>query len=112
MIDPRLERAASELETEPAAGACACFIYGAGRTGPAVAPPRGSGMKTSELIYKGSIIGAMITAPSLAAFAIVWSIGADLAVAAGAGAAAHVAALFVSFKFAGRILARRQSSGG
>ena len=72
----------------------------------------GGGMGTRELLYKGSAIGAMITAPSLAAFAIAWSQTGDMALAAGVAAAAHVGALVVACKVAKRFLVRRAAPEG
>ncbi len=69
-------------------------------------------MGTRELLYKGSAIGAMITAPSLAAFALVWGYTDDMALAAGVAAAAHVGALVVAFKVAKRFLIKRTTPEG
>jgi len=70
------------------------------------------GMGTRELLYKGSVLGAMITGPSLAAFAAVWAYSGDMAVAAVAAAAVHVGALVVAFRFARRFLVRGAPPGG
>ncbi len=69
-------------------------------------------MGTRELLYKGSAIGAMITAPSLAAFALVWWYTGDMAVAAGVAAAAHVGALVMAFKIARKFLVKRTTPEG
>ncbi|MCY4252804.1 MAG: hypothetical protein OXU86_02300 [Thaumarchaeota archaeon] len=69
-------------------------------------------MGTRELLYKGSVLGAMITGPSLVAFAAVWHYSGDMAAAAGVAAAVHVGALVMAFKFAKRFLVRGVPPGG
>lgn len=70
-----------------------------------------SGMGSRELLYKGSVLGAMITGPSLAAFAAAWHYTGDMAVAAGVAAAVHVGALVMAFRFARRFLVRSAPRG-
>ncbi len=68
--------------------------------------PGGSGLKTSELLYKGSIIGMVVTLPSLATFMLVWHFADDLIVAAVASAIVYAVSMVASFKIAKVISAK------
>lgn len=74
-------------------------------------PPKESGMKTSQMLYKGSIIGAMVTIPSLVAFILTWHFSDDLLVSAIVGAIVHGIALVASFKVAKIISNKAPASG-
>ena len=69
--------------------------------------PKGSNIKTSEMIYRGSIICVIVTIPSLAAFMLTWHFSMDLITAGVVGAGVHIVSLIFGFKVANKIIVKR-----
>lgn len=72
-------------------------------------PPR---LTTKEIIRKGSIIGAIVTAPSLAVFFLVWVALDDLTIGAVCGVVTHFIAMGFSLKISRRLLVGNDSGSG
>lgn len=66
-------------------------------------------LTTKEVVKKGSIIGAIVTVPSLAVFFAVWVVLDDMIIGAVSGVITHFAAMGFSLKISRRLLT---GSGG
>lgn len=62
------------------------------------------GLSTREIIKKGSIIGAIVTGPSLVVFYLVWLVLDDIMIGAIAGVIVHFIAMGFSLKISKRLL--------
>ena len=69
-------------------------------------------LTTKEIIRKGSIIGAIVTAPSLAVFFLVWVALDDLTIGAVCGVVTHFIAMGFSLKISRRLLVGNDSGSG
>ncbi|RDJ32478.1 MAG: hypothetical protein DWQ18_07590 [Crenarchaeota archaeon] len=67
-------------------------------------------LSTKDIMAKGSIIGVLVTAPSLAAFAISWLILDDLIKSAIIGGVIHFVALGFSFKISKKFFTTKPDS--
>lgn len=61
-------------------------------------------LTTKEIVKKGSIIGAIVTVPSLTVFFAVWVVLDDMMVAAVSGVITHFVAMGFSLKISRRLL--------
>lgn len=69
-----------------------------------------TGLTTREVVVKGSIIGAIVTVPSLVIFFVVWMLLDDLMVGAIAGVIAHFVAMGFSLKISKKLLIKKDGS--
>ena len=67
-------------------------------------------LSTKDIVAKGSIIGVIVTAPSLAAFGISWLILDDLIKSAIIGGVVHFIALGFSFKISKKFFTTKPDS--
>jgi len=65
------------------------------------------GLTTREIVIRGSIIGGIVTVPSLAVFFVVWLVLEDLMVGAIAGVITHFVAMGFSLKISKRLLIKK-----
>ncbi len=61
-------------------------------------------LTTKEIVKKGSIIGAIVTVPSLAVFFAVWVVLDDMMIGAVSGGITHFVAMGFSLKVSKRLL--------
>ena len=61
-------------------------------------------LTTKEIVKKGSIIGAIVTVPSLAVFFAVWVVLDDMIIGAVSGVITHFVAMGFSLKISKRLL--------
>ena len=66
-------------------------------------------LTTGEIIKKGSIIGAIVTVPSLIVFILVWLALDDIMIGAIAGVITHFVAMGFSLKLSRRLLMGKES---
>ena len=66
-----------------------------------------SKLKISEIILKGTIMGAIVTIPSIIAFLISWVILDNLITAAIVGGVVHFIAMGFSLKISKKILVKK-----
>ena len=67
--------------------------------------PKPVKLTTKEIIKKGSIIGAIVTIPSLIVFFLMWILLDDLMIGAISGVITHFVAMGFSLKISRRLLA-------
>lgn len=67
-----------------------------------------AGLSRRDLLVKGSMLGAIITVPTLAVFLSLWAVTGELLMPAIAGAAVHFVAMAFSIKIAKKILVKRE----
>lgn len=67
-----------------------------------------AGLSRRDLLVKGSMLGAIITVPTLAVFLSLWAVTGELLMPAIAGAAVHFVAMAFSIKIAKKILIKRE----
>lgn len=67
-----------------------------------------AGLSRRDLLVKGSMLGAIITVPTLVVFLSLWAVTGELLMPAIAGAAVHFVAMAFSMKIAKRILIKRE----
>jgi len=65
------------------------------------------GLTTREIVIRGSIIGGIVTVPSLVVFFVVWLVLEDLMVGAIAGVITHFVAMGFSLKISKRLLIKK-----
>lgn len=65
------------------------------------------GLTTKEILVRGSMMGAIVTVPSLAVFFVAWVLLEDLMVGAIAGVITHFVAMGFSLKISRRLLVRK-----
>ncbi len=61
-------------------------------------------LTTKEIVKRGSIIGAIVTVPSLAVFFAVWVVLDDMIIGAVSGVVTHFVAMGFSLKISKRLL--------
>ena len=66
-----------------------------------------SQLKISEIIFKGTIMGAIVTIPSIIAFLITWIVLDNLITAIIVGAIVHFIAMGFSLKISKKILVKK-----
>lgn len=66
--------------------------------------PKPAKLTTREIIKKGSIIGAIVTVPSLIVFFLMWVVLDDLMIGAISGVITHFVAMGFSLKISRRLL--------
>ena len=69
--------------------------------------PTKSKLKISEIIFKGTIMGAIVTIPSIIAFLITWIVLDNLITAIIVGAIVHFIAMGFSLKISKKILVKK-----
>ena len=69
--------------------------------------PTKSKLKISEIIFKGTIMGAIVTIPSIIAFLITWIVLDNLITAIIVGAIVHFIAMGFSLKISKTILVKK-----
>lgn len=67
-----------------------------------------AGLSQRDLLVKGSMLGAIITVPTLAVFLSLWAVTGELLMPAIAGATVHFVAMAFSIKIAKKILIKRE----
>ena len=67
-----------------------------------------AGLSRRDLLVKGSMLGAIITVPTLVVFLSLWVVTGELLMPAIAGAAVHFVAMAFSIKIAKKILIKRE----
>ncbi|MYJ27774.1 MAG: hypothetical protein F4097_03280 [Cenarchaeum sp. SB0672_bin_9] len=63
-------------------------------------------LSTKDIFVRGSILGAIITVPSVSTFLILWYITGEMIIPAVVAAAVHFATMMLSYKFAKKILVK------
>ena len=66
-----------------------------------------SKLKISEIIFKGTIMGAIVTIPSIIVFLITWTVLDNLITAIIVGAIVHFIAMGFSLKISKKILIKK-----
>ena len=66
-----------------------------------------SQLKISEIIFKGTIMGAIVTIPSIIVFLITWTVLDNLITAIIVGAIVHFIAMGFSLKISKKILIKK-----
>ena len=66
-----------------------------------------SQLKISEIIFKGTIMGAIVTIPSIIVFLITWTVLDNLLTAIIVGAIVHFIAMGFSLKISKKILIKK-----
>jgi len=69
--------------------------------------PTKSKLKISEIIFKGTIMGAIVTIPSIIVFLITWTVLDNLITAIILGAIVHFIAMGFSLKISKKILIKK-----
>ena len=69
-------------------------------------------LTTKDIVKKGSLIGVIVTGPSLLVFFLAWVVLDDLMIGAIAGVIAHFIAMGFSLKISRRLLVGRDSPDG
>ena len=69
--------------------------------------PTKSKLKISEIIFKGTIMGAIVTIPSIIVFLITWTVLDNLITAIIVGAIVHFIAMGFSLKISKKILIKK-----
>lgn len=69
-------------------------------------------LSTRDVFVRGSILGAIITVPSVATFLVLWYVTGDMVTPAIVAAAVHFAVMILAYKIAKKILVKRPDSNG
>ena len=69
--------------------------------------PTKSKLKISEIIFKGTIMGAIVTIPSIIVFLITWTVLDNLITAIIVGGIVHFIAMGFSLKISKKILSKK-----
>lgn len=64
-------------------------------------------LSSKDILIRGSIMGAIITIPTIVVFLGLWAITGDMIMPAAVGAAVHIAAMIFALKFANKILIKK-----
>lgn len=67
-------------------------------------------LSSKDILVRGSIMGAIITIPTISVFFGLWAITGDMIMPAAVGAAVHIAAMIVALKFANKILIKKDQN--
>lgn len=68
-------------------------------------------LSSRDILVKGSILGAIMTVPSVSTFLALWYVTGDLMMPAVVAAAVHFAGMVFAYRLAKRILVKRTDDG-